>query len=117
MTFKHFSPETDPKINWDKVDMPTLQMLDNARDIAGVPFVITSNYRDPAHSVEVGGGKSDAHTEIPTTAFDIACHDSSARLKIIQGLIKAGFTRMGLNLVHIHADNSKLLPQNVFWLE
>ena len=37
------------------MDKRFLELLDNARDIAGVPFKITSGYRTKAHNREVGG--------------------------------------------------------------
>lgn len=122
-SLKYFSRLNDTKINWDKVDLEAIICLDKAREIAGVPFQITSNYRTPEHSLEVGGLVNDAHTEEPCTAFDIHCKrpdgkwDSRAAFKIVPALIQAGFNRIGTGKGHIHADRSKLLPQNRFWLE
>lgn len=63
MTYRHFSPLTDPKINWERVDHDALRMLDEAREIAGIPFRVTSTYREgPQHL---------AHGETPCTAFDL----------------------------------------------
>ena len=39
-------------INMDKT---FLQMLDDARGIAGIPFKINSGYRTPEHNKKVGG--------------------------------------------------------------
>lgn len=114
---KHFSQDTDKSINWDKVDLEALEKLDNARAIAKIPFVITSNYRSPEHSVSVGGSLTDAHTEIPCTAFDLRCSTATQRLIMVKALLEAGFTRIGFNNNHIHIDCSKTLPQNVIWIE
>ena len=113
----YFNPQTDTAIDWERVDKDALVKLNVARGLAGVPFVITSNYRDPSHSVAVGGTCHDAHTENPCTAFDIQCHESGLRLSIVSALIHAGFTRIGVNNVHVHADCSTVLPQDVFWIE
>lgn len=120
---KYFSRLNDPKIDWQKVDLDSIVLLDHARGIAGVPFHITSNYRTPEHSLEVGGLKADAHTEIPCTGFDILCKrangkwDSQAAYKIISALLQVGFTRVGAGNGHIHADRSSKLPSPRFWLE
>lgn len=122
---KYFSPINDKNIDWDKVDLDSIVRLDHARDIAGVALFITSNHRTPDHSVKVGGLKTDAHTEEPCTAFDIRCKrvdgrwDSQKAFKVIPALVKAGFNRIGLNNknMHIHADRSSSLPQDVFFIE
>lgn len=112
-----FSKETDPAINFAVVDKDALAMLEVARSLAGIPFKITSHARTAAHSVEVGGIKDDAHTEVPCTAFDIACSDSRSRLAIVKAVLEAGFTRLGFNSKHVHVDRSPSKPQNVLWLE
>lgn len=116
---RYFSPEGDPKINFSFVDMHSMTMLDNAREIAGIPFIITRSYSTPEHSVAVGGFRDDAHTEIPCTAFDIKSIDSNSRFIIVGALLQAGFKRVGINAKngHIHADNSPRLPHNVLWIE
>lgn len=122
-SLKYFSRLNDPKIDFSKVDLEAITLLDHARGIAGVPFIVTSNYRTPQHSLEEGGFQNDAHTEVPTTAFDLYCMrpngkwNSQAAFKIVPALIQAGFNRIGCGDGHIHADRSKVLPQNVLWLE
>lgn len=115
----YFSPATDPKIDFPNMDKDSLDMLEVARDEAGVPFVITSTYRTPEQSVSVGGLNNDAHTEQPCSAYDIQYKDHSARAMIIFGLAKAGFRRIGVNKLnhHVHVDNSPNLPKPAFWLE
>jgi len=115
----YFTPETDPAIDFEKVDPLALAMLNNARAMADMPFVITSHYRTSEHSVAVGGKNNDAHTEVPCSAFDIVCEDGHSCLRIICGVVAAGFKRIGINMKngHIHIDNSKDLPQDVMWVE
>ena len=113
----YFDKQHDPMIDWSRVDPVALGMLSTAREIAEVPFKITSTYRDPEHSISVGGSLTDAHTENPCTAFDIGCGDARTRFKIIKGLIAAGFKRIGINQYHVHVDNSKTHDQEVFWIE
>lgn len=113
----YFTPNTDKKIDFTKVDFSALAKLQIAREIANIPFTITSHYRTPEHSEKVGGSKTDAHTRIPCGAFDIYCTNSRERLKILRGVIEAGFKRIGLNEKHIHVDNCSDLPQDVFFIE
>lgn len=122
-SLKYFSRLNDRKIDFDKVDLDSIVLLDQARGIAGVPFVITRSYSTPQHSVEVGGFVNDAHTEIPCTSFDIYCGrangtwNSQAAYKIVGALIQVGFTRLGVGENHVHADRSTKLTPKVLWLE
>lgn len=88
----------------DAMNEDLLEKLDSAREEANVPFVITSDYRpnDPrAH----GRGN----------AVDIACITSSARYRIVTGLLSAGFNRLGVYDKHIHADIDPQSPPHVMW--
>lgn len=124
-SLRYFSRLNDLAIDWDKVDLDAIVMLDKAREIADVPFIITSNYRSPEHSVAVGGFAVDAHTEDPCTAFDISCKrpdgkwDSLKAFKIVSALLQVGFPRIGFNFknLHIHVDNSPTLPSPRLWVE
>ena len=116
---KHFSPASDPAINWDLVDQTALEMLDAAREKAGVPFKITSTYRTPGHSLAVGGLNNDSHVEDKCSAFDVAYGDTLTLYKIVTAAIAAGFPRVGVNPfnMHVHLDNSQALPSPRFWVE
>jgi hypothetical protein len=116
---EHFSPETDPKIDFPNMDEMALLMIDDARSKAGIPFSITSTYRTPEHSVEVGGSGKDAHTEHPCSAFDIAYSSKPERARIIFACHDSGFIRIGINEKngHVHVDNSPNLPSPAFWIE
>lgn len=80
-----------------KMDSEFMRMLEEARTIAGVPFVINSGYRCPLHKQ-----KSMNHFG---NAADIACTNDRLRWIILHALIMAGFRRIGLNPAFIHADN------------
>ena len=43
------------------MDNAFLQMLDDARGIAGIPFKITSGYRSVSHNKSVGGVQNSSH--------------------------------------------------------
>ena len=113
----YFSPDGDPKINFPLIDDVALMMLDLARDKSGIPFIINSHYRTSEKSIAVGGSAKDAHTEIPCSAFDIACSSSRDRFLIIKALLDAGFNRIGVAKGHIHVDKSDALDKNVVWIE
>jgi uncharacterized protein YcbK (DUF882 family) len=84
------------------MDDDFLKRLDKARELAGVPFVITSGFRCPKHNKEVGGKPNSAH--LRGLAADIAVADNETRYQIIYGLIKAGFKRIGIGKGFIHVD-------------
>ena len=90
-----------------------LTKLDKARAIADVPFKITSGYRSKETNKRVGGVSTSSH--LKGLAADISCKDSSSRQKIISGLIKAGFTRIGIADTFIHCDTDKD-KQDAIWL-
>ena len=91
-----------------------LQLLDLARDIAGVPFIINSGYRCEKHNKEIGGVPNSAH--VKGLAADIKAVTSYERYHILYGLMKAGFNRIGIGKTFIHCDIDIMKPKNVIWL-
>ena len=91
------------------MDAAFLQMLDDARGIAGIPFRITSGFRTPSHNAYVGGVqpslKSKGSSHLFGYAADIACNNSADREIILNSLIRAGFRRIGIANGFIHVDN------------
>ena len=90
-----------------------LKKLDKARAIADVPFKITSGYRSKETNKRVGGVSTSSH--LKGLAADISCKDSSTRQKIVNALIQAGFTRIGIADTFIHCDTDKD-KQDAIWL-
>lgn len=86
------------------VESITFAMFCNAREIAGVPFIINSGYRCPAHNKAVGSTSAN-HTS--GRAADIKATDGPTRGKILKGLYLAGFRRIGIDFKRgfIHADS------------
>ena len=95
------------------MDVGFLQMLDNARHIAQIPFEINSGYRSEKHNKKVGGKKSSSH--LSRFACDISCKDSATRSKIVVSLAKAGFNRIGIAESFIHVDNDPN-KKSAIWL-
>lgn len=92
-----------------------LKRLEYARELALIPFVITSGARCEKHNKEVGGVDTSAHTK--GLAVDIAFKDSHQCFVIMEALLRAGFKRIGINFnksfIHCDTDDSK--PQNVLF--
>lgn len=90
-----------------------LAMLDNARDIAQIPFKINSGYRTKEHNKKVGGVSKSSH--LIGKAADIACSGSRERWIILDSLIKAGFNRIGIGNTFIHVDSDESKSANIIW--
>lgn len=110
---KHFNLEQDPKMAG--LDIKLLTMLDNARTMADIPFIITSGKRDLYTNTELGGVKDSSH--LKGLACDIECKNSTQAFCIIKGAIVAGFKRIGMGKGHIHLDIDPVKPQNVLFIE
>ncbi len=102
-----------PKSQGGQMDLAFLHKLDEARAIADIPFRITSGYRTPQHNQEVGGRIGSSH--LKGCAVDIAINNSAQRSTIVQGLIKAGFTRLGIGKTFVHVDADEQKPSAI-WL-
>ena len=98
-----------------KMDEDFLRKLDYARDLAGVPFRVTSGFRCPRHNHKVGGKPDSAH--LRGLAADIAAGNSDTRARILFALIKAGFQRIGIDFKRgfIHVDDDPEKPRPRVW--
>ena len=96
------------------MDDDFLLKLDEARTIAGIPFIINSGYRTIAHNAYVGGKISSSH--IKGCAVDLKANDSRSRGLILSALRSVGFSRIGIDNTFIHVDSDKDKNQDVTWL-
>lgn len=103
----------DLKGSGEEMKASTLSMLDRARAHAKIPFVINSGYRTPEHNRKVGGVPDSSH--VKGYAVDISARTSLDRYIIVDSLLKAGFTRIGIAKTFIHADNDPSKPQGLIW--
>lgn len=111
--FKSSEFECDGVNCYDNMDKLFLEMLDNARDIAGIAFDLTSTFRSVEYSKKKGLSLTSSHTL--GFAVDISAPNSLTKWIIVNALIKAGFKRIGIGSNFIHADNDKNKPQNLIW--
>lgn len=98
----------------NQMDYTFTRKLDRAREISGVPYVITSGYRCEKYNKDVGGKPDSSHPK--GLAADIYTDGSRWRFKILDGLIRAGFTRIGIADDFIHADDDKDKDPEVAWV-
>jgi len=102
----------------NKVDKAFIWKLQYARDLAGIPFPISSGCRCPAHNKrEEGRSRSDHLTTEDSycEGADIACDNSASRFKILSAALSAGFRRIGVSKEFVHLGNASHNPQNVLW--
>lgn len=97
----------------EEMKKSTLDLLEKTREIADIPFIITSGYRTPEHNAKVGGVQGSSHTK--GYAVDIKCSSSLNRYKVIKAALEAGFNRIGVSGSFIHLDNDPLKHPNVIW--
>lgn len=91
-----------------------LAKLDEAREIAEIPFIINSAYRTKEHNKRIGGKPNSSH--LKGLAVDIRAKDSRTRFLILQALISVGFNRIGIAKTFIHVDDDESKSSNVAWM-
>ena len=115
---KHFSlnefDSPDIESGGENMDQGFLDLLDEARSIADIPFKINSGFRTKEHNEKVGGKPKSSH--LRGYAADIACNDSRSRHIIIDSLLSAGFNRIGIAKSFIHVDNDPEKDGDVIWV-
>lgn len=111
-TFLDFN-RCSPRCDIADMNPEFLAKLDEAREIAGVPFVLNSAFRSVEYELDRGRTGTGAHTL--GCAVDIACQSSSWRIKIVSALVQVGFVRIGIAKTFIHVDSSTLHPPGI-WL-
>ena len=110
---KEFSCNCGCGLGVDDMDAKFCSRLDLARSISKTSYVLNSSIRCENHNYNAGGLEDSAH--LTGHAGDIQAATSRIRFKIIYGLIKAGFTRIGIYKNFIHVDNDDAKPENVLW--
>ena len=115
---RHFDIEEfdspDLKGSGQKMNKALLNMLDEAREIAGIPFIINSGFRTAKHNAKVGGISNSSHRT--GHAVDIRCADNGHRMIMLNALQAVGFNRIGIAKTFIHVDNDPKKLSNRIWL-
>jgi uncharacterized protein YcbK (DUF882 family) len=110
---KHFTPAEFK--HPDKMGYEFITWLDRLRELAGVPMVITSSYRDPAYNNSIGGARDSAHTDVPCNAVDIGERPrpddpnwNFTRWQIVTAALRLGCMRIGTYADgSLHIDRSE----------
>ena len=98
----------------NEMHQEVVDKLEQARQLAGVPFVINSGYRCAKHNKKVGGVPGSSHTL--GWAVDIKAKDGASRYHIVSALTTVGFTRIGIDKSFIHVDMDPSKPTPTIWL-
>jgi uncharacterized protein YcbK (DUF882 family) len=103
----------NPPCKLQDMDHVLMKKLDIARQVAGLPFIVTSGFRSKIWEKEQGRDGTSSHTK--GLAIDLKVQDSIARYKIINSLLSVGLSRIGIGNNFIHVDIDKDKPSNVIW--
>jgi len=106
------------KDSGNNMDIGFILKLDKCRELAGIPFKITSGYRSKEYNESLlkkgyKASKNSAH--LKGLAADISVKNSGDRYKIIQSALRVGFTRIGVGKNFIHLDTDINKSQDVIW--
>jgi len=110
---KHFSIDefNCKETGENKMNSEFLQRLDLLREACGFPFVITSGYRSPSHSIEIKKAKPGTHAQ--GIAADIMVNSSAQRRAVVEAAIQLGFNGIGVHDDFVHVDIRK--SARVLW--
>lgn len=115
-TYRNFDPKEfeSPDIEGSGYNMKSgfMEKLQHARNIADIPFVITSGYRSDAHNKDVGGVANSSH--LKGVAADISVKNGFERLTILSSLLQVGFRRIGIGEAFIHVDLDSDKPASIW---
>lgn len=121
INLKNFTPsEFDCKcgkcgLGFKDMDADLLWRLDEARQAAGVQFILTSAMRCPDHNKSEDGNSNSSH--LRGYAVDIKAKDDHHRWRIIESLMLVGFNRIGITGGgNIHVDNDPDKNTRRFWV-
>lgn len=117
--WKWFNEKDDPLIIG--LDPQLVSMLDAARNVAGVPFKITSGKRSAEGNSILKGAVADS-SHLTGKAVDLAVGGSREYFLMLKGLYAAGFRRVGQymnavgdDVIHLHVDIDETKDQDVLF--
>lgn len=120
---KWFSPETDPLLYKCPCNFPDcaaplptqllLDMLDKIRDIYGSSISINSGSRCKKHNQHVGGVQDSEH--LTGEGADLVCITSAIRYDLLQAILQAKVTRIGIGKTFLHVGVDVSHAVDVIW--
>lgn len=121
--WKEIAPELKPEDFRfpGQMDVHFLRLLSSARRLAGVPFRIVSDARDPQRNRAAGGASKSAHMEEPCRAVDLHVENNFERSRVLTAAFLSGFRRVGIypakedNSGSLHLDASSVNPSPRVW--
>ena len=106
MNLRYFKDEefkqAMPACSLSQMDEVFMKRLDDAREYAGIPFIINSAFRSVDYEKSKGRSGTSQHTK--GLAVDIRCVSNAQRFRILASLIMVGFRRIGIGTNFIHVD-------------
>lgn len=105
----------------ENMDEYFLEMLDKARAIAGIPFVISKGggFRTPEYNRKLCATNkraSPTSSHMKGLAADIICKGSRQRCYILASLLDVGFSRIGVAKSFLHVDLDTDKEEELIWV-
>lgn len=79
-----------------------IDQLDDLREACGFPFIVTSGYRSPLHSIEKRKATPGTHAQ--GIAADIKVSGGQQRRLIVEKALELGFGGIGIAKGFVHVD-------------
>ncbi|MEZ4883863.1 MAG: D-Ala-D-Ala carboxypeptidase family metallohydrolase [Chitinophagales bacterium] len=98
----------------ERMDWEFLYLLEQARERAQIPFVVSGGFRTKAHNAAVGGVTNSCH--LYGYCADIRVSNASERYKIVEAAIYVGIPRIGVYSQHIHLCADPAKAQHILWM-
>jgi zinc D-Ala-D-Ala carboxypeptidase len=95
----------------NRMEPEFIEKLDELREACGFPFIITSGYRSPEHSIELRKKVPGTHAQ--GIAADIKVNGAAQRFIIVEKAHALGFGGIGVAHGFIHVDIREKTP--VLW--
>lgn len=116
-SYKYFTElefhKLTPSCSLDNMSDAFMKRLDRAREIYGKPIVLNCAYRSVSWDKLHGRSGNGYHTL--GRAVDIRCVSSSDRFELVNALLQAGFTGLGMYPTFIHCDDRSSIKPVIFY--
>ena len=96
----------------NEMSIEFIERLDGLRSGCGFPFIVTSGYRSPNHSIEAKKEQPGQHAQ--GIAADIKVVGGAQRRLLVEKALEMGFTGVGVDKNFIHVDIRTTTP--VLWV-